>query len=337
MTQPFDAVLLISFGGPQKPNEIRPFLRNVLRNRRIPEQRFEAVLKHYEMFDGASPLTPITMRQAAGLANRLKSDPVPLPVYVGMRNWHPFLEETLSEMCREGMTRALAVPLAAHHCYSSCGQYKQNVDTAREHLRRTDERDLELTYVGGWHDHPGFVRTHADHITKALSDLPARYRQDARLVFTAHSIPTSMAEDSRYEGELWETAGRVARELGRSDWTLVYQSRSGGPQDSWLEPDVCDYLRAERAGGLEAAVLSPIGFVADHIEVLYDLDHEAGSLCQEIGLEMRRAAAVNDDPLFLDVLADVVRRETERYRRGYPLPLVPITPAPRTEPPPPEC
>ena len=336
MTHPFDAVLLIGFGGPQGRNEIRPFLRNVLRNRSIPDDRFEAVVKHYERFDGVSPLTRITLQQVAGLRARLAAERVPLPTYLGMRNWHPFLEDTLEEMSQARVARALAIPLAAHHSYSSCGQYKQNVVTAREHLLATTRRDIELTYVAGWHDHPNFIRTHAAHIERALSELSAPHRDHARIVFTAHSIPESMAGVSRYDAELRESANRIAQELGRPDWVVVYQSRSGRPEDPWLGPDVCDYLKAERSRGLEAVVLSPIGFVADHIEVLYDLDYEAGQLCKNIGLEMRRAAAANDDPLFLDMLADVVRTTIGRYRSGRPLPLVSPDPSPRTEPPPPE-
>ena len=332
---PFDAVLLISFGGPQGRDEIRPFLRNVLRGRRIPETRFEAVVGHYEQFDGISPLTAITMRQAAGLRARLQPGELGLPVYVGMRNWHPFLEDTLTEMGRAGVTRALALTLAAHHSYSSCGQYKQNVEQAREALHAASRPDVELTYVGGWHDHVGFVKANARHIDRALAELPPAVRDRARLVFTAHSIPDAMAAESRYEAELRESSVLVTRELGRTDWALVYQSRSGRPQDPWLEPDICHYLRAERARGLEAAVVCPIGFVADHVEVLYDLDQEAAQVCRANRLPMARATAVNDDPLFLDMLADVVRRTCRLYGRGRPLPLVPAAPPARTELPPP--
>ena len=313
MAHPFDAVLLISFGGPRGRADIRPFLRNVLRGRRIPDARFEAVVGHYERFDGVSPLTAITLSQAAGLRARLAAGGPPLPVYVGMRNWHPYLEDTLAEMARAGVRRALAVPLAAHHTYSSCGQYKQNVVTARRWLRAAGGSDVELTYPAGWHDHPGFVGANARHIEQALAELAPARRDRARLVFTAHSIPRSMADGSRYETELEESARLIARELGRSDWALVYQSRSGRPTDPWLEPDVCDYLKAERARGLAAVVLCPLGFVADHVEVLYDLDEEAGNVCRAIGLDMRRAAAVNDHPLFLDMLADVVRQAWRRY------------------------
>ena len=335
MPQPFDAVLLVSFGGPGGRHEIRPFLRNVLRARRIPDSRLEAVVRHYELFDGVSPLTAITMRQAAGLRERLAGGGPPLPTYVGMRNWHPFLEDTLAAMSRDGVRRALALTLAPHHSYSSCGQYKQNVVTARDALREAHGDDVELTWVARWHDHPGFVRANAGRIEAALGRLSPAARAGARLVFTAHSIPAAMAGQARYEEELLESARLIAAALGRPDWALVYQSRSGRPEDPWLEPDVCDYLRAEAARGLDAAVLCPLGFVADHVEVLYDLDHEAAATCRDAGIEMQRAAAVNDDPAFMDMLADVVRATIGRYGAGRPLPIVPETPPARTEPPPP--
>jgi len=332
--RPFDAVVLISFGGPREPREIRPFLANVLRGRSIPAERLEHVVGHYELFDGVSPITEITLRQAEGLRRRLTSSN--LPVYVGMRNWHPFLEDTLKEMSADGVRRALGVMLAAHHSYSSCGQYKQNVVQARQTIGAKGGQDVEITYAAGWHTHEGFVDTNARHIRNALDRLPADLRQRARLVFTAHSIPLTMASESRYETELRESAALIAHRLQWKDWTLVYQSRSGRPQDPWLEPDVCDYLRAEGATGLDAVVLSPIGFVADHMEILYDLDTEAAEVCEKVGVAMSRAEAVNDDPSFLDTLADVVGAECQRYATGTPLQIVPCTPPTRTELPPPE-
>ena len=334
-SRPFDAVLLVSFGGPNGRDEVRPFLRNVLRDRLVPPERLDSVVRHYERFGGISPLTEITMRQAAGLRERLRSNTPALPVHVGMRNWHPFLEDTLATMVDAGITRAIALTLAAHHSYSSCGQYKQNIVQARRELRAAGRADIELTFVGGWHDHPGFVKANALHLDHALGGLDPGLRDKARLVFTAHSIPCTMASESRYEAELRESAVLIAKELGRTDWALVYQSRSGRPHEPWLEPDICDYLTAQRARGLEAVAICPLGFVADHVEVLYDLDQEAAQVCEDLGLPMTRAASVNDDPLFLDLLADLVRQTYERYERGRPLPVVPATPPPRTEPPPP--
>jgi ferrochelatase len=310
-------VLLVSFGGPQGLDDIRPFLANVLRGRRVAPGRMEEVAHHYELFGGVSPITEITRRQAATLRDRLASLGHPLPVYVGMRNWHPFLTDTLRSMHADGARRAIGFITAAQHSYSSCQQYRENVAAARAELRR-DGADVEVTYVGSWFDHPSFVEANAAHVRQARAELPHAFQDRARLVFTAHSIPVTMAERTRYREQLAESARLVAAAAGMADWALVYQSRSGRPEDPWLEPDICDYLRGERGTGLDAAVLCPIGFVCDHVEVLYDLDHEAARVAREIGLRLTRAAAVNDDPVFIDMMADMVMRTVRRYT-GRPL------------------
>ncbi len=318
----FDSVLIVSFGGPQGPADIRPFLANVLRGRRVSPERVEEVAHHYELFGGVSPITEVTRRQARGLEQRLAALGHALPVYVGMRNWHPLLPDTLREMYAAGHRQAVGFIAAAQHSYSSCQQYRENVMTARDELRR-DGQDIAVTYAGSWFDHPSWIAANAEHVREALARLPESLRGEARLVFTAHSIPSTMAERSRYQDQLNTSARLVAAEVGVDDWVLVYQSRSGRPGDPWLEPDVCDYLRQARKDGLRAAVVCPIGFVCDHIEVLYDLDREAADVCREIGLEMTRAEAVNDDPRFLDMMADVVMTTIRRYERGRPLPLAP--------------
>jgi protoporphyrin/coproporphyrin ferrochelatase len=327
-SQPFDAVLLISFGGPQGLQDIRPFLQNVLRGRRVPPERVEQVAHHYELFGGVSPLTELTERQAAALRAQLAARGMPLPVYVGMRNWHPFLGDALREMRDAGMRRAIGLIAAAHHSYSSCTQYRHNVLEARATLTGQDggaghaAPPPALTYAGGWHTDPGFIDANVARIEQARATLPAPVRERARIVFTAHSIPTGMAHADTYERQLRESATAVAARLQTDDWALVYQSRSGRPQDPWLAPDVNDYLRTARVTGLQAAIISPIGFVCDHIEVLYDLDVEAKVTCEELGLPMARAAAVNDHPRFVDALADAVTATIERYRTGRPLPLL---------------
>jgi protoporphyrin/coproporphyrin ferrochelatase len=316
----FDSVLVVSFGGPQGLDDIRPFLANVLRGRRVSPERVEEVARHYELFGGVSPITAITRQQAAGLQDRLAAAGHPLPVYVGMRNWHPLLPDTLRDLRAAGLRRAVGFIAAAQHSYSSCQQYRENVAAARAELRR-DGDDVEVTFVGSWFDHPSFIAANAAHVREALEKLPEHLRPSARLVCTAHSIPSPMAAASRYEAQLRESARLVADKAGIREWAVVYQSRSGRPGDPWLEPDISDYLRRERAAGLEAAVICPIGFVCDHIEVLYDLDREAAAVSREIGLAMARAEAVNDDPLFLDMMADVVLRTITKYERGRPLPL----------------
>jgi protoporphyrin/coproporphyrin ferrochelatase len=333
--RPFDAVLVVSFGGPQGPADIRPFLANVLRGRRIPPERIEEVVGHYEHFGGVSPLTAITMQQADGLRTRLAAAGLDLPVYVGMRNWHPLLPDTLRQMADAGVRRAIGFISAAHRSYSSCTQYRQNVFDARAEIVGLGQHDITVTYVDDWHEHAGFIDANARHVEEALARLPADLRDRARIVFTAHSIPASMTGAARYQLQLQQSARRVADRIGRADWALVYQSRSGRPEDPWLGPDICDYLRDEHAKGLQAVVICPIGFVCDHIEVLYDLDHEAAHVCQELGLPMARAHAVNDDPAFIDLIADVVLRTWRRYEHGLPLPIVPLVKPERVEGPPP--
>jgi protoporphyrin/coproporphyrin ferrochelatase len=316
----FDSVLIVSFGGPQGLADIRPFLANVLRGRRVSPERVEEVAHHYELFGGVSPITEVTRRQANGLSERLAAHGHALPVFVGMRNWHPLLAHTLREMYAAGLRHAVGFIAAAQHSYSSCQQYRENVLAARAELRGQGH-DVDVTFAGSWFDHPLWVAANAAHVREAIARLPESLRPGARLVFTAHSIPMTMAEQSRYREQLETSSRLVANEAGVSDWTLVYQSRSGRPGDPWLEPDVCDYLRQAGGEGLRAAVLCPIGFVCDHIEVLYDLDREAAGVCQEVGLAMARAEAVNDDPRFLDMMADVVMATIRRHEHGRPLPL----------------
>jgi protoporphyrin/coproporphyrin ferrochelatase len=318
----FDSVLVISFGGPQGRSDIRPFLENVLRGRRVNPARVEEVARHYELFGGVSPITELTGRQADGLRAGLDAAGVPLPVYIGMRNWHPFLADTLRRMRADGRRHAIGFIASAQHSYSSCQQYRENVAQARAALLRDGGADVSVTYVESWFDHPSFIAANAAHVQRARERLPERLRSRARLVCTAHSIPAPMAARSRYRQQLAASSRLVAEACGMSDWALVYQSRSGRPEDPWLEPDICDYLRAERTKGLEAVVLCPIGFVCDHIEVLYDLDREAADVAREIGLAMTRAEAVNDDPLFIEMMTDVVLRTVRRYT-GRPLPLGP--------------
>jgi ferrochelatase len=262
------------------------------------------------------------MRQGRGLEARLAVAGPKLKVVVGMRNWHPLLADTLSDLSRAGIRHALGLIMAAHRSYSSCLQYRENVRDARAAIVEAGLADVDVTYAGDWHEHPRFIETWAAHIAEALDELPSRHRGDARLVFTAHSIPTPMADAYPYREQLIASARLVAERLRRSDWTLVYQSRSGRPGDPWLEPDVCDYLKTARSSGLEAAVLCPIGFVSDHVEVLYDLDHEALGVAREIGLAVVRAETPNDDPAFIEMLADVVRLACDRYDAGRALTLV---------------
>ena len=315
-------MLLVAFGGPRGPGDVRPFLANVLRGRRVTPERVEEVAHHYELFGGVSPLTALTLRQAEGLQQGLAARGIPLRVYVGMRNWHPFLADTLAEMSRNGVRRAVAFVAAAHRSYSGCLQYKENVLEARAALAAAGLADVAVTYVGDWHLDEGFIGANADHIREALARLPVAAQPRAEVVFTAHSIPVSMAERYPYEQQVRESAAAVMRQLGRAgDAVVVFQSRSGRPEDPWLGPDVCDYLREAKARGVPGVVLSPVGFLCDHVEVLYDLDVEAAQVCRDIELPMARAAAVNDHPAYLETMTDAVVRVLDRHASGRPLPL----------------
>ena len=319
--RPFDGVLVVAFGGPQGPPDVRPFLENVVRGRRVPAARLDEVAGHYARFGGVSPITTITMRQARGLEDRLSAAGLRLPVFVGMRNWHPYLAETLASMAAGGVRRAIGLVMAPHRSFSSCTQYRQNVRDARAEIAAMGKPDVEVTYVGDWHAHPKFIDANRQNLAAALARLDADVRGHARVVFTAHSLPVSMPGADLYRAQVTESARLVAAAAGVADFAVVFQSRSGRPEDPWLGPDVCDYLR-ENAHTLPAVVLHPIGFVADHIEVLYDLDCEAADVCRELNVPMVRATAVNDSPAFVDMAADLVGAVYTRYRSGRPLPVV---------------
>ena len=299
-----DSVLLVAFGGPMAPDEIRPFLEIVTRGRGIPPERLEEVAHHYEQMPGGrSPLTELTLAQARGLERALAEAGPALPVFVGMRNWHPFLHETLAEMARKGARRTLAVILSPLRTEASWDRYMQDVAEAR--VRVTDAP--EIGFAPPWFENTRFVAAVADRARAAFAEVPADARAWTPLVFTAHSVPMAMADASPYVSDLTAAARAVVRRLGHTRWSIAYQSRSGSPRQPWLEPDIADVLRRLAADGERHAVVVPIGFVCDHVEVLYDLDVEARRVAADAGLELHRAAAVNDHPEFVAMLADLVR------------------------------
>jgi ferrochelatase len=301
----FGAVLLIAFGGPENMQEVRPFLGRVLAGRPVPPERFEEVVHHYELIGGRSPLGEITRLQAAALQAALAQANCALPVVIGMRNSQPFLRDALLELHGRGVHRALGVILAAHESPASHGRYREAIDGARAEL---GERAPEVAYSAGFHAHPGFVAANAAHVREAIARLPAALQAEAHLVFTAHSIPSAVAERSPYVAELAESAQLVANALGVRGHRIAYQSRSGAPRDPWLEPDVNAVIREEAAQGTRAIVLCPIGFVCDHVEVLYDLDVEAARTARTAGIALARASAANAHPAFIDALAQRVQQ-----------------------------
>lgn len=298
-----DAVLLLAFGGPTRPEEIRPFLENVVRGRRIPPERLDAVAHHYHRIGGRSPLNDLTFRQAEALRRALGR----LPVYVGMRNWSPYVADALTTMVSHGVQDAIGVLLSPFACEASRARYVEAVDAARVAL---GPRAPRIRYVPSWHVHPGFIEAMAERVTTALAAIPESRRAAALVVFTNHSIPTAMADASPYVAEFSAAAAATAARTGHPHWTLAYQSRSGNPHDSWLEPDVTALLATLPARGIRDVVLAPIGFICDHVEVLYDLDVEATEAATRLGLSLARAGTVSDHPAFIATLAELVRAET---------------------------
>jgi ferrochelatase len=297
----YDAVILIGFGGPETPEEIRPFLDRVTAGRPIPRERYEEVVHHYEAIGGRSPFIASTKRQAGALRERFGRDGTQVPVLLGMRNTAPWLEDTLRDLARAGARRAIGFVLAAHRCEASWDRYLRNVEEAR---KRVGAAAPEIEYLPPWHAHPLFIEAAADRISDTLGRIEPAARDRAHLIFTAHSIPVAMAASSPYVEQLRETAGLVAARLGRSQWTLAFQSRSGNPRDLWLEPDVRGVLRDMKGG---VAVVAPIGFICDHVEVLYDLDVEAAQVAREANVKMLRAATVGEHPLFIEMMSALVR------------------------------
>ncbi len=299
-----DAVLLIAFGGPDKMDDVRPFLANVLKGRPVPPQRLEEVVHHYELFNGHSPLNEITVRQAAALQALLEQEGPRLPVYVGMRNWHPYFYETLEQMAQAGVKRALGFILSAQQSEAGWERYQENIVAAREQLGPSAPI---IEYIPEWHAHPLFIAAEVELVQQAFAQLPSERRDRAALLFTAHSVPLAMPGTPRYVKQIGEGARLVAEQLGRAQWSVVYQSRSGDPRMPWLEPDIGAVLPRLAADGVRDVVVVPIGFVCDHIEVLYDLDTEAARIAAACGVNMARAKTVNDHPTFIRMMASVVR------------------------------
>lgn len=305
MSATIDSVLLIAFGGPERPEEVRPFLQAVTAGRRIPPERLEEVARHYELIGGRSPLNALTRGQAEGLRAALAAEGRALPVWVGMRSWPPFLHETLADMKDRGRRRALGIILSSLQTEASWSRYVDDVAAARE---KVGPDAPEIVYAPAWSDHPRFIEAMVDRTRAALESVAPERRATARLVFTAHSVPVAMAAGSPYAAQLEAAARRIAAGLGSARFALAYQSRSGSPHDPWLEPDVRDLIHALAGEGARDVVVVPVGFVCDHVEVLYDLDIEARAVAEACGVGFHRASAANDHPAFIAMLADLVRR-----------------------------
>ncbi len=303
----YDAILVVSFGGPEGPDDVIPFLENVTRGRGVPRERLEEVAEQYRLFGGKSPINDQCRALVAALETELAAAGIDLPVYWGNRNWDPLLPDTVAQMAADGIESAIAFVTSATSSYSGCRQYREDIERAREIVGATAP---SIHKIRQFYDHPGFIEPMIDN-TRAAIDAAG---PEARLVFTAHSIPESMAATCDYVAQLREAARLIAGGVGALEWDLVWQSRSGPPQIPWLEPDVNDHLESLQRAGTNAVALVPVGFISDHMEVMYDLDTEAMATAERIGIMLIRAATVGVDPRFVSMIVELV----EERRRGVP-------------------
>jgi ferrochelatase len=300
----YDAVVLISFGGPEKPEDVMPFLENVTRGRNIPRERLLEVAEHYYHFGGKSPINDQSRALISALRQELDKHQIALPIYWGNRNWHPFLPDAFRQMRDAGVKRALALMTSAYSSYSGCRQYRENIAAAQAEIGEGAPAADKLRV---FYNHPGFIEAMLDRVQTALAEFAGEDLSRIRFVATAHSIPSSMAQTSDYEKQLRETTRLVAEGAGFTAWDLVYQSRSGPPSQAWLEPDILDHLRQLHGEEVKNVIVVPLGFISDHLEVLYDLDHEAQALAQELGMKMVRAATAGTHPAFVRMLRQLIQ------------------------------
>ena len=310
----YDAILVLSFGGPEGPDDVIPFLENVLRGKNVPRERMLEVAEHYNHFGGVSPINAQCRELIDKLETELSEHSIRLPVYWGNRNWHPMLADTLKQMKADGVQKVLTYVTSGFSCYSGCRQYREDIVAATE---AADCDDIEFHKLRVFYNHPDFISVTSKNVRQALDSLPENSRESVKIAFTAHSIPYSMSSTSDYEKQLKESCRLVAESmsLDTSQWDLVYQSRSGRPQDPWLEPDICDYIRDLHASGRNAMVICPIGFLSDHMEVMYDLDDEARKLCDELGMTMQRAATPGSHPTFIQMIRKLIQERTNNAQR----------------------
>jgi ferrochelatase len=303
MLGPYQALLFVSFGGPEGPDDVMPFLENVLRGKPVPRERMLEVAEHYYHFGGVSPINEQNRQLIAALKAELEAHAIDLPVYWGNRNWHPLLADTIQQMKADGITRALSFMTSAFSSYSGCRQYRENIQGCQAEI---GDGAPTFDKLRVFYNHPGFVEPVTQNVQSALEEIPQERRGKTAIVFTAHSIPMGMATGSLYESQLNEACRLVGELIGRDDWSLVYQSRSGPPQQPWLEPDILDHIRDLHSKGVKDIVITPIGFVSDHMEVLFDLDTEARDLCEQLGVTMVRAKTVGTAPRFVSMIRELI-------------------------------
>jgi len=304
MTIEYDAILLVSFGGPEGPDEVLPFLENVLRGKNVPHERMLEVAEHYKQFDGISPINEQNRQLIAALETELATHGTQLPVYWGNRNWHPLLAETLQQMADDGVKHAIGFFTSAYSSYSNCRQYLEDIVRAQAEV---GPQAPQVDKLRVFFNHPGFIEPMIGSVGGCLGEIPVDQRDETLLLFSAHSIPMGMAENCKYVDQLQEACRLVAEGVGHANWELVYQSRSGPPQQAWLEPDICDRIKELHDNRpLQHVVVLPIGFISDHLEVLYDIDIEARTLCEQLGIAMHRAATVGSQPRFVQMIGELL-------------------------------
>jgi ferrochelatase len=307
VTQPYDALLIVSFGGPEGMSEVMPFLENVLRGRNVPAERMRAVAHHYELFGGVSPINSQNRTLIAALEKELEANGPRLPIYFGNRNWHPMLADTLRRMKDDRIKNALAFFTSAYSSYSGCRQYREDISGAQAEVGAGAPQVWKLR---AFYNHPCFIEPNVENLRAALNQIPVERRERAQVAFTAHSIPLSMAANCDYQAQLLETCRLVSEGASHERWRLVFQSRSGPPSQPWLEPDIRDYLLELKEAGTEDVVVAPVGFISDHMEVIYDLDTEAHALSEKIGLNMIRASTVGAHPTFVRMIRELILERT---------------------------
>ena len=303
MDTPIDSFLLVSFGGPEGPDDVMPFLENVLRGRNVPRERMLAVAEHYQQFGGISPINAQNRALLAALRDELAQHGPELPLYWGNRNWKPYLADTLRQMAADGRRHAVAFFTSAFSSYSGCRQYRENIAAAQQEVGPQAPRVDKLRM---FYNHPGFVEPSIERVQSAWRQVPESRRGQARVVFTAHSIPSSMAERCNYERQLRDTCQLIMSTLPGTPWQLAYQSRSGPPTQPWLEPDILDVVRQYAAEGCRDVVVMPVGFVSDHLEVMYDLDTAAQQVAREVGINLIRAGTVGTHPRFVTMIRELI-------------------------------
>jgi ferrochelatase len=307
----YDAILVLSFGGPEKPEDVMPFLENVTRGRNVPRERLEEVAENYMMFGGRSPINDQCRELVAALRTELAAHSIDLPIYWGNRNWHPFIEDTMRQMAADGIRRVIVFVTSAYSSYSACRQYLEDIERARGAVGEGAPECVKLRH---FYDRPGFLDALADRLQSAFDRIPEADRAAAHLLFTAHSVPLSMAQSSRYVQQLEEVAAHLAARVGHMDYRLVWQSRSGPPSQPWLEPDIKDAIcKVAAGGGSRTVVVQPIGFISDHMEVIVDLDTQAMEHARSLGLEMVRAGTAGTHPRFVSMIRELIE---ERLNSG---------------------